>query len=286
MSLPADFRFSQASLQDYHDCRRRFELRYLERLPWPAIETEPVLENERYLQKGAAFHHLVHQHQLGLPVGRLSAQIKDEELAEWWQRYLDTVAGTLALESDAAIQKYPEHLLIAPLGDNSLLAKMDLLLVQPGQRLRIVDWKTSRYRPKRTWLASRMQTRIYRFLAVEAATHLNGNQPVDPDQVDMLYWFTYSPAEPEIFAYSQEQYQSDRTQLTGLITEIAGASKFPLTSDEKRCRFCVYRSLCDRGVTAGGLDESEGMLEAGLAADTDLSLEASLNFDQIAEIEF
>ncbi|MCP4541151.1 MAG: PD-(D/E)XK nuclease family protein, partial [Chloroflexi bacterium] len=66
MTLPADFQFSQASLQDYVDCPRRFQLRYVLRVAWPAPEAEPVLENERYLQQGAAFHRLVHQHALGL----------------------------------------------------------------------------------------------------------------------------------------------------------------------------------------------------------------------------
>jgi len=35
-NLPAPFTFSQSSLQDYYDCPRRFELRYLSRLIWPA----------------------------------------------------------------------------------------------------------------------------------------------------------------------------------------------------------------------------------------------------------
>lgn len=284
MSLPLSYSFSQASLQDYNDCRRRFELRYLDRLPWPAVETEPVVENERTMQKGAAFHHLVHQHQIGLPVERLTAQIKDEELSEWWQRYLDTFAGVASLPAANPVGNYPEQLLAAPLAGNTLLAKVDLLLVQPGERLRIVDWKTSRRRPTRAWLAERWQTRVYRFLAVEAAAHLNAGEPPSPDRVEMLYWFTHTPDQPEIFSYSLEQYQADREVLTRTIAEIAaaGPADFPLTPDEQRCRFCVYRSLCDRGVTAGGLEELPGLPDEL----PDLALDASLDFDQIAEIEF
>ena len=284
MSLPANFQFSQASLQDFEDCRRRFELRYLERLPWPAIETEPTLENERYMQKGAAFHHLVHQHQIGLPETRLSAQIEEEELADWWQRYLETSPEITNLPGEFPIRKYPEKLLAAPLAEYTLLAKIDLLLVQPGERLRIIDWKTSRSQPKRTWLAKRMQTRVYRFLAVEACAHLNGGSPVKPDQVDMVYWFTQTPRQPEIFPYSLEQYQADRQSLVRQIESIAasGPDDFPLTSDERRCKFCVYRSLCNRGVEAGSLDEYTGLTEET----PDLILDAGLDFDQIAEIEF
>ena len=47
--LPPGFQFSQRSLQDYVDCRRRFELRYLQNLAWPAVEAEPHLEQEKRL---------------------------------------------------------------------------------------------------------------------------------------------------------------------------------------------------------------------------------------------
>ncbi len=67
------FSFSQSSLQDYVDCPRRFQLRYIEHLAWPAIETEPLLENERRLREGQQlFHRMVQQHLIGLPVEKLT----------------------------------------------------------------------------------------------------------------------------------------------------------------------------------------------------------------------
>ena len=71
-SLPSGFAFSQSSLQDYSDCPRRFQLRYIEQLQWPAVETEPVLENERRQQEGQLFHRMVQQHLIGLPAEKLS----------------------------------------------------------------------------------------------------------------------------------------------------------------------------------------------------------------------
>ena len=38
MNLPPDFHFSQASLRDFLACPRRFLLRHIQRLAWPAIE--------------------------------------------------------------------------------------------------------------------------------------------------------------------------------------------------------------------------------------------------------
>ena len=89
MQLPDDFAFSQSSLQDFVDCPRRFLLRYVQHLQWPALASVPALEFERITRLGTDFHRLVHQHQLGLPLERLAAQIDDEQLRAWWQNYLE-----------------------------------------------------------------------------------------------------------------------------------------------------------------------------------------------------
>ena len=84
MSLPHNFQFSQSSLQDYVDCPRRFQLRYLQRRVWPALDSEPALESEQFMQRGAQFHHLAHQFFLGIPADKLARQIeKDETLSRW-----------------------------------------------------------------------------------------------------------------------------------------------------------------------------------------------------------
>ena len=72
MNLPDDFVFSQSALQDYVDCPRRFELRYLLDVRWPALETEPALQHEIGMMKGQEFHHLLHQHALGVPAEALA----------------------------------------------------------------------------------------------------------------------------------------------------------------------------------------------------------------------
>ena len=59
--LRADFQFSQASLQDYVECARRFQLRYVERVAWPAPQAQPIFEYEQRLERGQVFHRLVQQ---------------------------------------------------------------------------------------------------------------------------------------------------------------------------------------------------------------------------------
>ena len=114
MTLPTDFQFSQGSLQDYVDCPRRFQLRYVHHLAWPAAESEPALENERHLRQGAAFHRLVHQHVLGLPPEQLSRTVADEALRRWWRNYLAEPPA------DLPPSRYPEIVLSAPVGGHRL----------------------------------------------------------------------------------------------------------------------------------------------------------------------
>ncbi|MEZ0395526.1 MAG: PD-(D/E)XK nuclease family protein [Anaerolineales bacterium] len=268
-SLPSGFVFSQSSLQDYTDCARRFELRYLQRLQWPAVESEPALENERRQQEGQLFHRLVQQHLIGIPEERLTRLAASADLRRWWNNYR---AQPLSLDDYA---KYTEATLSAPLGAFRLLAKYDLIAMQPGQRAVIYDWKTYAKRPRNEWMAARLQTRVYRALLVRAGAHLNGGTPIPPHQVEMIYWYADYPAEPARFTYSLAQYERDWAGLEKLAEEIAAAQAFPPTEDEKRCAFCVYRSYCERGVHAGQGGEAESELS-----------EPEIDLEQIQEIAF
>ena len=88
ITLPNGFIFSQTSLQDYSDCRLRFQLRYLEKMEWPAVEMEPALENERRQMEGQYFHRLVQQHTLGIPAESLTGLLPHPILQRWWNNYL------------------------------------------------------------------------------------------------------------------------------------------------------------------------------------------------------
>lgn len=274
--LPAEFQFSQGSLQDYVDCPRRFQLRYVRRLAWPAVEVEPALENEIYLQQGAAFHRLVHQHVLGIPLARLSSTVTNATLTGWWRNYLESGLADLPLS------RYPEVVLSAPVSGHRLVAKYDLVAMDAGQRAVVVDWKTYRKRPRREWLAKRLQTRVYPYVLVRAGSDLNASQPVEPGQVKMIYWFANFPEDPERLAYDVAQYEADGAYLAALIEEIKGLGDedFALTDRQQRCHTCRYRSLCQRGVRAEPLDEAGD--ELGL----DEAFDIALDFEQIAEIEY
>lgn len=274
MKLPADFHFTQASLQDYVDCPRRFQLRYVHQVAWPALEAEPGLETERAMLRGAAFHRMVHQHILGVPAERLARAAMDPHLERWWHRYMRHGL------TDLPAARYSEIALSAPFGGYRLLAKYDLVAVEVGRRGVIVDWKTSRKRPGREFMAERLQTRVYPYLLVRAGAHINDGRSFMPEQVEMIYWFAEFPDEPIHFIYDAARYEADGDYLLSLVRQIEalGDESFPLTAQTRRCLYCPYRSLCRRGAEAGPLDEMEDEA-AG-------EVELALDFDQIAEIAF
>jgi len=270
---------SQSSLQDYVDCARRFQLRYVERLSYPAIESEPTLENEKHQQEGEYFHRLVQQYLVGIPAEQISklAAARTPNLQRWWENFL-TSKDLTGLRNLSGLT-LPEATLSAPLGGFRLLAKYDLIAIEKDKAT-IYDWKTYRKRPRNEFLSARMQTRVYRALLVHAGAHLNHNKSFEPEQIEMIYWFSDFPNEPALFAYTSAQYKRDWDTLSKLSDEIKNASDYPLTEDRTKCLYCPYRSYCERGVRAGDMDQADpqGEIEAEELFD--------VNFEQIGEIAF
>jgi hypothetical protein len=271
-------------LQDYVDCQRRFQLRHILHQAWPAVEAEPYLENERIIDQGARFHKIVRQYLIGVPEAQISQTISsDEDIGLWWSNFLRSInRGNLEIIIGPGHQHLAEITLSVPVGNYRLIAKYDLLVIQPADKLIIIDWKTSQNHPKRKWLTDRIQTHVYPFVLTGAGSSLFGNNSFDPSQIEMIYWFANQPEQPERFPYDKSNYQEDNRYLSNLLSTISQKSEpiFQLTIDAKRCLFCMYRSLCNRGVKPGDLEHLEEWLEP------ESPEEVAIDFDQIGEIKF
>lgn len=290
MNLRDGFRFTQGSLQDYVECPRRFQLRYVRRLRWPAVQAEPAQENERHRRQGATLHRLIHQHLMGVPAEALARTVTDSRVQRWWEEYLDSSFATV---TDRC---YPEIALSTRVGRFRLAARYDLVVVNGEGGALIIDWKTDRRRPARRWLKERLQTQVYPYVLMEAAGQIGTGTPLDPGRVRMIYWFANFPSEPEKFVYGRRRREVDRADLFNLVGEIeervgacAEGEVLGRTDDARRCGFCCYRSLCERGVQPlrrRGSSADATWLEDAATETTDAGgLDLSLDFEQIAEVE-
>jgi predicted RecB family nuclease len=268
MPLPTNFQFSQASLNDYVECARRFQLRYLLEQSWPAVEAEPLLERERVMALGQRFHKLIQQHIEGLPVEALTPSPDEPELLRWWQSYLRALDTTL---HGLPAPRRAEVALSIPLGNYRLVAHCDLIAAD-DDRVVIVDWKTEQRRPTREQLLNRLQTKVYRYVVTEV-------QQRAPGTVSMIYWFAQYPDQPEVLPYEARQHTEDQRYLTELISEIdqraSQSGEWDKTPNERKCAYCTYRSLCNRGVVAGAIN-----------ADDDLETELVIDLAELDEIAY
>jgi RecB family exonuclease len=304
LPIPDTFAFSQSSLQAYEDCPRRFWLAYVEQLPWPAVEASPVQEHEELMRLGSTFHRLVERAEVGLDAGLLAATL-DPPLAGWFDAYLRHRPADLPGQYVEV-----EHVLTIPFPDPGgsaspspgatdaaappkryrLAAKYDLIAADPDGRVVIIDWKTTRQRTDPATLRQRLQTLVYPYVLVEASARLPWG-PVQPEQVEMRYWFTAAPAQPVVFRYDRAQHDAAHERLHRLVAEIlTGATErdFPLTPDtpinrKRFCNFCVYRSRCNRGITAGDVSDL-GDPDDLFAVDLSTALEFTL--DDLPELAF
>ena len=275
--LPDTFRFSQGSLQDFADCPRRFLLRRIEGRGYPAPEAEPIRVNELRRERGVRFHEMVCQDHSGVPREEIGASCAgDDALREWWETYKDL---------DPAGEKgecYPEISVQGHVEGYPVVATYDLVTKGEDGTLHIFDWKTSKRRRSREELTRRLQTKVYPYLLVQAGAFLNGGQAPTPGRIQMTYWFANHPHDPETFEYSSYQCELDGEDLAGQVQEIRAITTrdgFEQTEDDSHCRYCTYRSHCDRGVQAGAVDASG----ADVLEDME-SLEESL--DDVEEIAF
>ena len=273
---------SQSSLQDYSDCPRRFKLRYLDALQYPGIESQPLAAYERLQEQGRGFHRMAHQFALGIPEEMITKGSDSPDLERWWGEFVSFYKSELGDAQGVS----PEFSLSAPLGAVRLVAKFDLLAHYADGGMRIYDWKTYRVRPRDERLAARWQTRVYSALLAQGGAQFQEGRPLDPAQIEMVYWFANFPDAPARFPYSASQFQRDWDSLEALAGEINAAAAaagsedecFPMTEDLERCTYCPYRAYCARGVQAGSLESAEVEGETGESFE--------LDFEQIGEIAF
>jgi hypothetical protein len=251
---------SQYKLANFLACQRRFQLRYLRRLPWP---TSPLPEHtEQLLQQGQDFHQLLERHFLGLTI--TPATIPDGRIRQWWHAF-ETHSPVKDLPDNARF--LPETGLTVPLGNHLLYGRFDLLVIGEDENnqpfAHVFDWKTGRPATLAE-LNGRWQTRLYLALLAEGGSAFwPQHVQLAPEQISLTYWYVQDAETPVTIGYSAETHQANWTELQQIavrLDEAFAAGTWPLTEDWSQCRECAYQVYCGRqgaGTAVPELDEHD-----------------------------
>ena len=249
MLLADNFIFSQNSLQNYVDCKRRFFLKEIQQLQWPALESEPTRLQEERTALGAEFHLICNQYFCGVPETAIRESIESPEILLWWNAFIG-----LGLQPTPHLQ--PEKAITVSFLDFRLTVHYDLLITNQEDHYVIYDWKTNLNQPQRTTLGKRMQTMVYP-MVLQIFRETKDLKNAQPENIEMIYWYPAFPEHPIKFTYDQTTYARQKSELETLIAEIVQNEKddFYLTEKISHCNFCQYRSFCNRGEKAGMFSE-------------------------------
>lgn len=242
--IPSPLTLSRSRLETFLACQRRFQLRYLRRLPWPP---QPLsADTEETLARGQQFHQLLERHFLGMAVE--PGLIGDERVRHWWDLFqrsgLNLPEGRPFHE-----RPLPELTLTIPVGAHLLVGRFDLLILgtQDGQPFaHLFDWKTGRPRReadlRRDW-----QTRLYLAMLAEGGQALL--EDVSPEAITITYWYAAAPDEPRTIRYDAAWHAQNWAEIQALAAQIdaqLSANEWPLTTDWILCRDCAYQVYCGR----------------------------------------
>ena len=251
--MPERLILDQTALATFEVCPRRFQLRYLQHLPWPSSPLDR--HQSQAVERGQQFHRLAERHFLGLPVD--VEAVDDDVLREWWLRFKHS-----KLEIPDG-KRWPEHRLTIPAGSSFLHGRFDLLVlgIEEGEPFaHIYDWKTSRPRAT-TDLRLAWQTHLYLALVAESGQALfPKGYLLQPERISMTYWYPSEADQPRRLTYSEEEHHKNWAAILELVTAIEAYRAqeiWPLTNDWSHCRHCMYQVYCGRQEAGTSLDVSQ-----------------------------
>ena len=253
---------SRYKLTTFLACQRRFELRYLQKLPWPQRPLN--VKDEDVLARGQQFHQLLQRHFLEWEIDLNT--IADAKVRQW---YLLFQNSGLQLPNGSASA---ETSLTIPIGEHLLNGRFDLLIIGENSdgepTAHLFDWKTGKAKEsaelKQDW-----QTRLYLAMLAEGGVALLADHQValKPENISITYWFVTDPESPRTIQYSSAQHQQNWNELQTIVTQIESQleqGQWPLTDDLTQCQQCAYQMICHRqeaGVREPSLDEDANDLD-------------------------
>ncbi len=227
--------FTRTRLRDLEECPRRYWLRNIAGIPWPAAALPAAVEAA--IDLGLRFHQLMRRHFLGIEPPEVPAP----QVLPWWNAWL---AHPLVLPADL---HRPEVTLSVPFAGARLLTRFDLLALD-SRRAVIVDWKTEQQPRTRQQLAADVQTQLYPFVLAEASAAVTPDgQPLAPEQVEMVFWYAHAPDRPVRFRYSAQSHRENQQRFRQLVQRaqsLRPGREPPLIDQTHVCARCPFRTYC------------------------------------------
>ncbi len=229
---------SRYKLQNWRDCQRRFQLRYVTRKRWPLAPVPAGLSVA--FEKGELFHRILEQHYMGLPVALPSDAAED--VKQWWGNF----QAHPPLVPDGA--KHPEMSLSVPIGRHFLFGRYDLLILG-DDHAHILDWKTERNPRSAAKLQADWQTRLYLTMIAEGGNALG--RSYTPDQIGITYWFARHPDQSVTLRYTQAEHDQNWATLNAEVARLEARlqlsdAEWNKTEDWGKCEHCHYQAYCGR----------------------------------------
>lgn len=260
--LPLNERHMSAmALRTYLSCPLRFRYRYLDNLYW-SRQWGSAPEEQKALERGQNFHLMARRYYSGVDPAQVADPVEQSELESWIQ----LLAGFLPRTADRAFHPELELRLNRP--DLRLMAKFDLVVVDPDGRATIFDWKTEKRMPRKSYLLKAPQTLVYRYMLCAAGGQYSPRGRFKPEEIEMIYWNPLYPSRWERLPYSEAQFQKDEEYLRSLTAQILRTPReaFLATSEMNICRHCEYQMICHgRRAEQVDTEEEEALYEATLS---------------------
>ena len=239
---------SRAKISDFLACSRRFQLRYLEQMPWPIVNRDP--ESERSMDLGQQFHTLLHRHFLRIPPK--ADELSEPDLKRWWGQFKSFEPRIPDGHAEA------ELTLTVPIGGLTLTGRFDLL-VDTGDTIHIYDWKTFGRARTREQLRQDLQSRIYLAMVAESGEVLG--RKIKAEEIILTYWFFSHPPVEVILPYGRREHLENWNYLTSIATEIERMldlqGSWSLTEDYNECARCAYQIPCRRVQTGSEAEAAD-----------------------------
>jgi len=180
---------SATSLQDFLDCRRRFQLKYIDQISWPQPLNTFNIKQLESMTRGREFHQLMQLHFLGIPDEKLIKSIDDDTLKTW---FINTINSEICKIDPA--EKLIEYRLSTFISNTLVTGVIDFIIIQTDSSIKIIDWKTGQKIPDPQFYVSRIQTRLYPLLLAQSPLFLTymTNKP-SFNKIEFIYWFTHFP---------------------------------------------------------------------------------------------